>query len=107
MRGWSRRDLLRGSVGFAALGLMGAAAKAVRISDVDIFDIKIPVTPEERAAGVVQSQFSVVQLMTNSGVNGYSFTGPRAPRSSTIAFVRKILIGRNLFSVEGPLQDGL
>jgi L-alanine-DL-glutamate epimerase-like enolase superfamily enzyme len=102
-RAWSRRDLLRGALGFAVVGALSAAVKPVRITDVDLFGIQIPVSPEEATAGV-QNRFTVAKVITDAGVNGYAFGGPRA---SALGDVKKILVGEDLFNLERQLQRGL
>src|SRR6266849_7008959 len=71
----SRRDVVRCSTAFAALQALHAAVKPVRITGVDLFAINIPVSPAEAEAGV-NHRFMVAKVVTDAGVNGYSFAGP-------------------------------
>jgi L-alanine-DL-glutamate epimerase-like enolase superfamily enzyme len=80
-----------------------AAVKPVRIRDVEIFGIDIPVPKADSEAGV-NHRYSVVKTVTDAGVNGISFAGP-SPKE--IAEVRRVLAGKDLFNIEQHLKDGL
>ena len=93
-------------LGGTALGSVGAlrsAVKPVRITDVDLFEIDIPVSQAEAEAGL-QHRFGVAKVMTDAGVTGYSFAG--APRRA-LAEVKQVLVGRDLFNVDTQVHDGL
>lgn len=95
----SRRSLLGGLFG----GALHAAVKPVRIVDVDLFRIDIPVTPAEAAAGLMH-RYDVAKVVTDAGVTGYSFAG--APPQMLPA-VKEVLVGKDLFNVDGHLREGL
>jgi len=103
----TRRDFLNIAAASAALMApvqrLEAAVKPVRIRDVDIFGIDIPVPKADSEAGL-NHRYIVVKVMTDAGVNGISFAGP-SPKA--LDDVRKVLVGRNLFAVEQHLKDGL
>ena len=99
----SRRDLLCGGAAFAAVRALHAAVKPVRITGVDLFAIRIPVPPADSAAGVMH-RYAVAKVTTDAGISGYSFAGPRA---AALAEVKSILVGKDLFSVESHLHNGL
>lgn len=98
-----RRDLIGASVALTAVRKLRAAVKPVRISGVDAFEIEIPVPDAEKKAGV-QYRFAVAKVMTDAGISGYSFAGPPA---SALNDVRSIVVGADLFDVEGMLRRGL
>lgn len=105
---FSRRELLSLSAAASAallapLRRLEAAVKPIRIRDVDIFAIDIPVSKAESEAGVMH-RYSVVKVMTDAGVNGISFAGP-APKE--LGEVRRVLAGKDLFNIEQHLRDGL
>jgi D-galactarolactone cycloisomerase len=101
----SRRELLAATMAaaMAPARSVAAAAKPVRIRDVDVYPIRFPATQAEIAAGVNHA-YSVVEVATDAGVTGYSFAGP-APQS--VPELRRILTGKDLFAVEQHLRDGL
>jgi len=68
-----------------------------------LFTIDIPVTPAEANAGL-DHRYQVAKVVTDAGVNGYSFAG--APERM-LGDVKKLLVGRDLFNVEGHLKGGL
>ncbi|MGI8990341.1 MAG: mandelate racemase/muconate lactonizing enzyme family protein [Bryobacteraceae bacterium] len=90
-------------MGFAAIRALEAAVKPVRITDVDLFEIDIPVSQSEASAGL-QHRYEVAKVVTDAGVTGFSFAG--APRRF-LPQVKKVLIGKDLFNVDGQLHDGL
>lgn len=85
---------------FAALA---AQAKQVRITGIDIYNIRIPVTKDEAKAGLNHA-YTVVEVSTDAGVKGFSFSGPPP---SQLPAVRQLLVGRDLFAIEKHLDDGL
>ncbi len=103
----TRRDFLNTAAASAALlapvQRLEAAVKPVRVRDVDIFGIDIPVPKADSEAGV-NHRYMVVKVMTDAGVNGISFAGP-SPKA--LDDVRKVLVGKNLFAVEQHLKAGL
>jgi D-galactarolactone cycloisomerase len=99
----TRRNFLQYSAGFGAVNALRAAVKPVRITDVDLFAVSIPTSEAAVGAGV-QNRYSVAKVMTDAGVNGYSFAGPPA---GTLGLVREALIGKDLFNVNVQLQNGL
>jgi L-alanine-DL-glutamate epimerase-like enolase superfamily enzyme len=99
----TRRDLIRGSAALAAVQALHAAVKPVRIADVDLFSISIPVSQAEAQAGV-NYRFTVAKVVTDAGVTGYSFAGPPA---RTLGEVKRVLAGKDLFNVEQQLKEGL
>ena len=99
----TRRSLLGMAAGSGALAALHAAVKPVRIVDVDLFRIKIPVSAAESAAGLMH-EYDVVKVSTDAGVTGYSFAGPGA---RTLGAVKEVLVGKDLFNVDGQLREGL
>ena len=94
----SRRGFLS-----AALAPVLAAAKPVRLTGVEFYEIVIPVTKEEAEAGV-HHRWPVVEVHTDAGVRGFSFAG-YAPEH--LPAVRQILLGKDLFAIESHLKAGL
>jgi len=99
----TRRELLLAGTAVAGVEAVRAAVKPVRITDVDLFEINIPVTPAEADAGM-QHRFGVAKVMTDAGVTGYSFAG--APRR-VLGEVKQVLVGKDLFNVDTQVHDGL
>lgn len=99
----SRRQLLGLGTAFPALRSLDAAVKPVRIRDVDIFAIRIPITRAESEAGLYNS-YGVVKVVTDAGVTGYSFAGPP---SRELPVVKQLLAGKDLFAVDRHLREGL
>jgi L-alanine-DL-glutamate epimerase-like enolase superfamily enzyme len=101
----TRRELLAASLGaaLAPLRAVAAAVKPVRIREVDMFNISLPVSKTEADAGV-QFRYPVVKISTDGGVTGYSFAG-HGPKS--LQPVRELLVGKDLFAVEQHLKNGL
>src|SRR6476661_3465625 len=89
----SRRSFLGMAAGASALGPLRAAVKPVRVTDVDLFRIEIPVSAAEAAAGMMHS-YEVVKVSTDAGVAGYSFAGPGA---HMLGAVKEVLAGKDLF----------
>ncbi len=100
---FNRRELMLGGIALGSVGALRAAVKPVRITDVDLFEINIPVSQAEAEAGL-QHRFGVAKVMTDAGVTGYSFAG--APRRA-LAEVKQVLVGRDLFNVDTQVHDGL
>jgi L-alanine-DL-glutamate epimerase-like enolase superfamily enzyme len=104
----TRRDFLKSSAVASALVLepvraLAAAVKPVRIRDVDLFPIDIPVSKAESEAGI-NHRYVVTKIVTDAGVNGYSFAGP-SPK--LLPDVRQVLVGKDLFAIEHHLKSGL
>jgi D-galactarolactone cycloisomerase len=78
--------------------------KPVRITNVDIFRIAIPIPREQVEAGCMSS-YTVAKVETDAGVRGYSFAGP-SPELLDRA-IRPALIGKDLFAIEDHLKAGL
>ena len=105
----TRRDLVCGTAvalaaSLARLRLLAEAVKPVKIRDLDIFPIDVPVSPAERDAGF-DHLFTVVRVETDAGVRGYSFAGTGSAR--VLSEVRALLVGQDLFAVERHLRRGL
>ncbi len=103
MRDLTRRSMLGIGAGFGALQALHAAVKPVKIRDVDVFPIVIPVTAGEASAGFM-NQYLVVKVKTDAGVTGYSFAGPPP---QTLSAVKEVLIGKDLFNTDAQLREGL
>jgi L-alanine-DL-glutamate epimerase-like enolase superfamily enzyme len=101
---FSRRTFLALPVGLAAIDTLRAAVKPVRIADIDLFTVDVPVTRAENAAGV-QHSHAVVKLVTDAGVTGYSFAGPYPGPPRPV--IKQALVGKDLFNVVGLLREGL
>lgn len=97
----NRREFLTATAGLAAATL-GRAAQ-VKITGVEIYDIRLPVTADEAAAGLMHA-FNVVEVATDAGTTGYSFAGPG---TAQLAAVRRLLVGQDLFAIERHLDNGL
>ncbi len=87
----------------SSLAAVAAAVKPIRITDVDLFQINIPVSKAESDAGV-NHRFGVVKIVTDANVRGYSFAGPPA---KALPQIRELLAGKDLFAVEQHLKTGL
>jgi D-galactarolactone cycloisomerase len=100
-----RRDLLAaaGAMALAPVRALHAAVKPVRITGVDIFPVRVPIPKPEESAGRM-NQYIVCRIDTDAGVRGFSFAGPN-PKQLTE--VRTLLVGKDLFQVEGHLKNGL
>ncbi|MBM3784830.1 MAG: mandelate racemase/muconate lactonizing enzyme family protein [Acidobacteria bacterium] len=83
--------------------LLLALAGPVRVTGVEIYDIRIPVTQDEAEAGLMHA-FNVVEVATSAGVTGYSFAGPG---TAHLPAVRRLLTGQDLFAIEKHLDNGL
>ncbi len=82
---------------------LAAAVMPVKIREVDIFPIDIPVSQAEHDAGF-DHRYIVVKIGTGAGVRGYSFAGPRG---DVLSEVRKVLVGQDLFAIERHPRQGL
>jgi D-galactarolactone cycloisomerase len=96
----TRRGLLSYS---GAIQALNAAVKPVLITEVDLFEINIPISPAAVSAGQ-QNRYNVAKVVTDSGVTGYSFAGPSP---NALGLVREALVGKELFNVNVQLQNGL
>ena len=103
MRDTSRRNFLRVAAAAGAVARLQAAVKPVRITDVDVFEVKVPVSEAEEKAGVY-NHYVAVKVMTDAGVTGYSFAGP-PPHA--LPLVKQAVAGKDLFSVTSQLHAGL
>ncbi len=99
----TRRGLFGLCAGSAAVQALGAVVKPVRITDVDLFRINIPVSDAEAAAGLMH-QYDVAKIVTDAGVSGYSFAGAPA---RMLPAVKEVLVGKDLFNVDMQLREGL
>jgi D-galactarolactone cycloisomerase len=103
MRDLTRRSMLGVTAGFGTLSAVRAAVKPVKITDVDLFAINIPVSAHESAAGFM-NRYLVAKVVTDAGVTGYSFAG--APPQA-LGAVKEVLVGKDLFNVDSQLREGL
>jgi D-galactarolactone cycloisomerase len=103
MRDLTRRSMLGVTAGFGTLSAVRAAVKPVKITDVDLFAIHIPVSAHESAAGFM-NRYLVAKVVTDAGVTGYSFAG--APPQA-LGAVKEVLLGKDLFNVDSQLREGL
>jgi len=99
----TRRGFLGIPMGFAAVAALRAAVKPVRIADVDLFEVDIPVSAAEDTAGFLH-RYSVAKVGTDAGVSGYSFAGPPP---GTLHLVKDALVGKDLFNIDSQLHDGI
>ena len=107
---FSRRQYLvaaaisAGALVLDKLQAVAATAKPVRITGVDSFSIRIPISEEDTASGKING-YTVAQVDTDAGVRGYSFAGPSPSLLDTR--IRPALVGQDLFAIERHLQAGL
>jgi D-galactarolactone cycloisomerase len=85
------------------LAAIAVNAAQVKITGIDIYDIRIPVTKDEAEAGLMHA-FNVVEVSTDASVKGFSFAGPGTQR---LTAVRELLVGKDLFAIEQHLDNGL
>ena len=85
--------------------LVAAAAKPVRIKNIDIFPIEIPIPKEELEMGKY-ARYTFYEVETDVGVHGYNFDRG-ADYSMLDGFIRPALVGKDLFAVEQHLKAGL
>ena len=115
----TRREFLALS-GLASAALLGPvralaqAVKPVRIRDVELFRLDIPVSKAELEISetigygvnhAFRSTSGVVKVVTDAGINGYSFAG--GYRLDVLPQLREILVGKDLFAVQQHLRQGL
>ena len=108
MRNATRRQFLGFSLAavapwLAPIRALAAAVKPVKIRDVHVFGITLPVTSEERRANVYH-HYLVVRIDTDAGIRGYSFAGPSP---AALPRIKKLLVGQDLFAIERHLKHGL
>jgi D-galactarolactone cycloisomerase len=112
MSGLSRRKFLAlATAATTAPGVLPAKVQAaaesanpVRITAIDSFPIRIPISNDEEALGKM-NRYVVARVDTDAGVTGYSFAGP-SPRLLD-SKIRPALVGTDLFGMEKHLQLGL
>ncbi|MBL8174785.1 MAG: hypothetical protein JNK48_08945, partial [Bryobacterales bacterium] len=75
----------------------------VKITGIDIYNIRVPVSKDEAEAGLNHA-WNVVEVSTDAGVKGFSFAGPG---NGQLAAVRQLLVGKDLFAIEQHLDNGL
>jgi D-galactarolactone cycloisomerase len=106
----SRRTFLAGA-GAAAGGLFepvrltAAAAGPVRIKNINIFPIEIPIPREELEMGKY-ARNTFHEIETDVGVRGYCFDRGTDYRVLDRS-IRPVLVGKDLFAIEQHLQAGL
>src|SRR5207302_1247173 len=59
----------------APVRALAVEAKLIRIKGIETFSLELPATPVEVEAGVM-NRIAVTRVVTESGMNGYSFGGP-------------------------------
>ena len=92
----SRRHLFLAPAALAAVG-------RVKITNVKLYGITLPVSKDEAEAGL-NYRFTVVEVSTDAGVTGYSFAGPPI---AELGAIERVLAGRDLFAIESHLRNGL
>jgi L-alanine-DL-glutamate epimerase-like enolase superfamily enzyme len=95
----SRRDFI------AACGALAARAGPVRIRNINIFPIEIPVSRDELAMGKY-ARYTFYEVETDAGVRGYCFDRGSDYRILE-RIIRPALVGKDLFAVEEHLKAGL
>jgi L-alanine-DL-glutamate epimerase-like enolase superfamily enzyme len=103
MRELSRRSFFAGLAVTATLERIRAAVKPVRITGVDIFPVRVPVTEVEAKAGYM-NRYIACRIKTDAGVTGYSFAGPPP---QTAPSVKELLQDKDLFNIDALLREGL
>ncbi len=112
MRAQTRRTFAACVAGASTAALLdplravAQAAKPVRVTGVDIFDIAIPTsgTALEETAKGRPSRHSVIKVETDAGVSGYSFAGTQADLLDSV--FRPMLVGKDLFAVDQLFKEG-
>ena len=106
----SRRAFLK-SAGLLAAGLpepvrvAAAAAGPVRIRNIEIFPIEIPIPREELDAGKY-ARYTFYEVETDAGVRGYCFDrGTDYTQLEQV--IRPALVGQDLFAIDQHLKAGL
>ncbi len=85
--------------------LVAAAAKPVRIKNIDIFPIEIPIPREELLMGKY-ARYTFYEVETDVGVRGYAFD--RGAEFTILdKVIRPALVGKDLFAIEQHLKAGL
>ena len=106
----TRRHFLAGLAATASAALLSpvkavaAATKPVRISEIRLFPIRIPIPKQEEEAGKIAS-YIIARVDTDVGVRGYSFAGPNLKLLDSA--IRPALLGKDLFAMEQHLMAGL
>lgn len=77
----------------------------VRITGVDVFQIKLSLSEAYDGLGYGRIDYTVAAIETDTGVTGYSFAGPSPVLLDT--HIRPALVGQDLFDVDGALRRGL
>ena len=85
--------------------LAAAAAKPVRIKNIEIFPIEIPSSREELEMGKY-ARYTFYEVETDVGVRGYSFDRGTEYRLLD-RVIRPTLVGQDLFAIERHLKAGL
>lgn len=85
--------------------LVAAAAKPVRIKNIDIFPIEIPIPREELEMGKY-ARNTFYEVETDVGVRGYCFDRGAEYRLLE-KVIRPALVGKDLFAIEQHLKAGL
>jgi L-alanine-DL-glutamate epimerase-like enolase superfamily enzyme len=103
----SRRELLASATAalLAPLRALAAAAKPVRIRNIEIFPIEIT-TPEEELRAGKYARYTFYLVETDAGVRGYAFDRESDYRLLDSA-IRPALVGKDLFAIEEHLKAGL
>jgi D-galactarolactone cycloisomerase len=90
---------------------VAAAAKTVRIQNIEVFNIQLPTPPGQPVPPADRSPFAFnpgrlvcTRVITDAGVRGYSFL---ATNSETVESAKKVLVGEDLFQIEKHLKRGL
>ena len=85
--------------------LAAAAAKPVRIKNIEIFPIEIPIPREELQMGKY-ARYTFYEVETDVGVRGYCFDRGAEYRVLD-KLIRPALVGKDLFAIEQHLKAGL
>ncbi len=115
----TRREFLSLSACAAAtllepVRVLAEAVKPVRIREIELFKLNIPASKEELEVSARlgwgvndfrRSTPGVVKVVTDAGINGYSFAGGYPPE--VLPQIRGMLVGKDLFAIEEHLQQGL
>jgi len=106
----SRRSFLCAAGAAAAaidqpVQLLAAAAKPVRITNIDIFPIEIPIPRDELEAGKY-ARYTFYEVETDAGIRGCCFDRGTEYRLLE-GVIRPALVGKDLFAIEPHLKAGL
>lgn len=85
--------------------LVAAAAGSVRIKNIEIFPIEIPIEREELEAGKY-ARYTFYEVETDAGVRGYCFDRGTEYRALDRR-IRPALVGQDLFAIDQHLKAGL